>query len=144
MAAVKTPILRSTYSMKARSCLFAGFAGTRLHTRILSGAKTLVSSVRKFLVYTPVSVRHKRRSRIVSNATSKVAKRLGLDIEISETNKVPSPYVFYLKEDKGQVPVYCDLGKDWNEEKIYNAIRSVVYALSFLPEYDNLQLIRSG
>jgi len=55
-----------------------------------------------------------------------------LDIEVAKTNRVLSPYVFYVKGDEEEVPVYCDWGKDWNEERIYNSIRSVVYALSFL------------
>jgi len=141
-AGAKIPTSRCTYSTKERICRFVGVAGIILQTEILSGVEVLASERRKFLIYTPVSLRHNERSRIVSRATSRVAKRLGLTIEVAETNRVLSPYVFYVKGDEEEVPVYCDWGKDWNEERIYSSIRSVVYALSFLLEYDNLQSVR--
>lgn len=79
---------------------------------------------------------------VVGRAVSRVAERLGLEIEISKTSRVPSPYVFYLKRDMEDVPVYCDFGKDWDEDRVYNSIWSVVYALSFLPEFSILQSVR--
>ena len=103
----------------------------------------MYSKAGKFLIYVPNSPDRKKRLDMVSKAVSKVAVKLGAKIEISETDRVTSPYVFYLnKENAKEMPIYCDLGKDWDEEKIYNSIRSIVYALSFLPQFNSLQFIR--
>lgn len=139
---MRIPISRFTYFTRERSCRSAGVVGIRLRIKILSGVKELASDLRKFLIYAPVSLGCRRRLRVVRRAASKVAERLGLGIEVNETDRVRSTYVFYLEGDRGEVPVYCDLGKDWDEEKVYDSIRSIVYALSFLPEYTGLQLVR--
>lgn len=102
----------------------------------------LASSLGKFLIYAPASSGSRQRLGVVGRAVSRVANRLGLEIEISRTSRVPSPYVFYLNRGVEDVPVYCDFGKDWDEDRIYNSIRSVVYALSFLPEFSILQSVR--
>lgn len=113
-----------------------------MRTKILSGVKILTCNPRKFLIYTPASLGHRERLRTISRATSKIAEHLGLDIEVTESDGVRSPYVFYSERDKGEVPLYSDLGKDWDEWKIYDSIRSVVYALSLLPEYGYLEAVR--
>lgn len=116
----------------------------RLQTKILNGVKILASNVRKLLIRTPVSLGYGNRLRIVNGAASKIAEKLGLNVEVTDTDKVLSPYVFYMKGDAEAVPVYCDLGKDWDEERIYDSIRSVVYALSFLPQHEDLHPIRGS
>lgn len=118
------------------------FAGKRSPTKTLSGVKILASEIGKFHIYTPVSLRYRRRLGIVSRAASKLANRLGLDVEVTKTHNVLSLYVFYLSGDEEEVPLYCDLGKDWDEQRIYDSMRSVVYALSLLPEYGDLQPAR--
>jgi len=108
----------------------------------LSGVMVLASSLGKFLIYAPASLGRRERLNVVSRAVSRVAKRLGLEIEISETGRVPSPYVFYLNRGVEEVPVYCDFGKNWDEDRIYKSIWSIVYTLSFLPEFNVLQVAR--
>lgn len=102
----------------------------------------MLSNNGKFMVYTsPFSTRNGRLE-TVGRAVVKIAERLEADIEITQRRDVLSIFVYYENGGEEKIPVYCDWGKNWNEDDIYHAIRSVVYTLSFHPEYSVLQKIR--
>lgn len=102
----------------------------------------MLSTSGKFLIYTP-NLSNKKRLQVIGSAVSKIAETLRLEIEIAKKNKLLSTYVYYRGYyDKEEIPIYCDWGKNWNEEEIYDTIRSVMFALSFHPEHTTLQTIR--
>ncbi len=96
----------------------------------------------KFMVYASAFPGRSDRLKTVGRAVFRIADRLGADIEISQRRNVQSIFVYYRNGGKERIPVYCDWGKNWNEEDVYHSIWSVVYALSFHPEYSVLQTIR--
>jgi len=96
----------------------------------------------KFLIYTSRFSRQGERLKTVGRAVIKVAERLRADIEVSQRRDVLSIFVYYKNESKNAVPIYCDWGKSWSEEDVYHAIRSMIYTLSFHPDYTILQTIR--
>jgi hypothetical protein len=96
----------------------------------------------RFLIYTSRFARRGGRLKTVGHAVVRVAERLGANIEVYQRKDVLSIFVYYKDGGKEEIPVYCDWEKNWNEEDVYHAIRSVIYALSFHPEYAVLQTIR--
>jgi hypothetical protein len=134
-------ILRYTSSIKVIDYPSADPAGMRWQIRILSGVRIIFSSG-KFLIYASRFSRRRERLKTVGRAVVRVAERLGVDIEVYSRRNVLSIFVYYMNENNGEIPVYCDWGKTLNEEDVYHSIRSVVYALSFHPKYEVLQTIR--
>jgi len=104
----------------------------------------MASDIGKFIVYASAFPRQNDRLKTVGRAAVRIAERLGADIEISQRRDVLSVFVYYRNGGKERIPVYCDWGKNWNEEDVYHSIWSVVYALSFHPEYSVLQTIRKS
>lgn len=96
----------------------------------------------KFLIYTSRFSSQGNRLRVVGSAVAKVAKTLSLGVEVSSTKKILSVYVYYQNENGEEIPVYCDWGKNWGEEDVYNAIKNMMFVLSFHPEHASLQGIR--
>lgn len=83
-----------------------------------------------------------KRHKTVGRAVVRIAEMLGADIELSQRRNVLSVWVYYKNGGKEEIPLYCDWGKNWNEDDVYYAIRNVVYALSFHPEPAVLQPVR--
>jgi len=102
----------------------------------------MLSENGKFLVYAPPSSLRNERLKTISKAVVKIAEKLGAEVEITRRRDVLSIFVFYKNGGEEEIPVYCDWGKNWDEDDIYHSIRSVVYALSFHPRYSVLQKIR--
>jgi len=96
----------------------------------------------KLLIYTSRFLNQPNRLRVVGSAVVKVAKTLNLDVEVSSTKKILSVYVYYRSKDGEEIPVYCDWGKNWSEEDVHKAIRSMMFVLSFHPEHNRLRGIR--
>ena len=95
----------------------------------------------KFVIYTSRSSGRRKRLKTIGRAVVRVAERLGADIEVYQRKDVLSIFVYYKNGGEEKIPVYCDWGKNWDEEDVYHAIRSVIYALSFHPKYEVLQTV---
>ena len=97
----------------------------------------------KFLIYASGFRKQNERLKIVGSAVARVAENLHFNIEVLSKRQSLSIYVFYKNERDGEeIPVYCDWGKDWKEEDIYHAVKSVMFTLSFHPRYSILQAMR--
>ena len=102
----------------------------------------MISDNGKFVVYASAFPRRNERLRTVGRAVVRIAEKLGADVEISQKGNVLSVFVYYKNGGKEKIPVYCDWGKKWSEDEVYRSIWSLVYALSFHPEYSVLQTMR--
>jgi len=97
----------------------------------------------KFLIYASRFQKQNERLKIVGSAVARVAENLQFNIEVLSKKQALSIYVYYKNDMDGEeIPVYCDWGKDWKEEDIYHAVRSVMFTLSFHPRYSILQSMR--
>jgi hypothetical protein len=97
----------------------------------------------KFLIYASGFRKQNERLKIVGSAVAKVAENLHFNIEILSKRQSLSIYVYYKNGGDGEeIPVYCDWGKNWKEEDIYHAVKSVMFTLSFHPKYSILQTMR--
>jgi len=97
----------------------------------------------KFLIYASSFGKRNERLKIVGSAVARVAENLHFDIEVLSRRRSLSIYVYYKKEgDREEIPVYCDWGKDWKEEDVFHAVKSVMFTLSFHPRYSVLQSMR--
>jgi len=97
----------------------------------------------KFLIYASSFRKQSERLKIVGSAVARVAENLHFNIEVLSKRQSLSIYVYYKDGREGEeVPVYCDWGKDWKEEDVYHAVKSVMFTLSFHPRYSVLQPMR--
>ena len=102
----------------------------------------MFSSNGKFIIYTP-KLTGTKRLQIIGSAVTKIAETLKLKIIVTKKNKLLSTYVYYIgHHNNEEIPVYCDWGKNWSENEIYNTIKSVMFTLSFHPKYKILENIR--
>ena len=98
----------------------------------------MLSNNGRFLIY---ASNHHKRLRIVKPAVAKAAQTLKLRIELAQTKKLLPIYVYYRSGcSEEEIPVYCDWGKDGNEEEVYHAIKDIMFVLSFHPEHSELQV----
>lgn len=103
----------------------------------------MLSTNGKFLIYTPRFSTYRDRAKIVGSAVAKIAQMIKLEIEVARRTKLLSVYVYYRNSHNDEeIPVYCDWGKDWSEDDVSHAIKSVMFALSFHPKHSSLQAIR--
>lgn len=78
----------------------------------------------------------RRRLKTVSVAVEKTAKNLNLDVEFVTLKGRNAPiYVYYQNGDEEPVPLYCDRNQNENAERIYRALRGMMFVLSFHPRY---------
>lgn len=97
----------------------------------------------KFLIYASAFRNKSERLKVVGSAVARVAEALHSNIEVLSKRHSLSIYVYYKNERYGEeIPVYCDWGKEWKEEDVYQAVRSVMFTLSFHPRYSILQNMR--
>jgi len=97
----------------------------------------------KFLIYASGFRKQNERLKVVGAAVARVAETLHFNIEVLSKRQSLSIYVYYKNgQDGEEIPVYCDWGKDWKEEDIYHAVKSVMFTLSFHPRYSVLQAVR--
>lgn len=102
----------------------------------------MLSTNEKLLVYTPRFSTYYDRVKVVGSAVAKIAQRIKMEIEVASRTKLLSVYVYYRSRDDEEIPVYSDWGKNWNEEDVSHAIKSVMFALSFHPKHSSLRAIR--
>jgi len=95
----------------------------------------------KFMIYAS-NKPSLERLRIVGSAVAKVANSLKLETKVSPKRKLLSIYVYYKGDAGDEIPVYCDWGKNWNEEDVYRAIKNMMFVLSFHPRHSRLRAIR--
>jgi hypothetical protein len=97
----------------------------------------------RFLIYASGFQNRNERLKVVGSAVARVAENLHFDIEVLSKRRSLSIYVYYKNGMDGEeIPVYCDWGKDWKEEDVYHAVKSVMFTLSFHPRYSILQAMR--
>jgi len=97
----------------------------------------------KLLVYASSVASCRRRLKSVSAAVEKTAKRLSLDVEIvALKDKVAPIFVYYKNGDEEPVPLYCDKNQTPTIENVCNALRGMMFVLSFHPKYPALRKIR--
>ncbi len=97
----------------------------------------------KLLVYASNGASRRRRLKSISEAAGKTAKKLKLDLEIiTLKNQASAIYVYYKNGDEEPVPLYCDKNQNPSVENVCNALRSMMFVLSFHPKYSALKKIR--
>ena len=85
-----------------------------------------------------------QRLESVKNAAKETAKRFNLDFEVVRFDRMSSPiYVYYEENDCHEpIPLYCDEGKISDLEEIRNALRRMMFVLSFHPKHSALAQMR--
>lgn len=105
--------------------------------------KQMLPTNGKFLIYTPRLSHHRNRAEVVGSAVAKVASRIEMEMEVARRAQLLSVYVYYRNgQDAEEIPIYCDWGKDWSENDVCHAIKSVMFALSFHPKHASLRAVR--
>lgn len=97
----------------------------------------------KLLVYASNLKLSGKRLQSVSVAAEKIAELLKLPMEVVTFREDFSPiYVYYKNGDDEPVPIYCDKGREFDMQAIYEALRNMVFVLSFHPKHSALKPIR--
>lgn len=97
----------------------------------------------KLLVYASNLKLSGKRLQSVSVAAEKIAELLKLPMEVVTFREEFSPiYVYYKNGDDEPVPIYCDKGREFDMQVIYEALRNMVFVLSFHPKHSALKSIR--
>ncbi|MGQ9507075.1 MAG: hypothetical protein ACUVTB_04345 [Candidatus Bathycorpusculaceae bacterium] len=97
----------------------------------------------KLIVYASNSTFHEERIKFIKAAAEKMAKVLKAKFEvITLREKFTSIYVYYKNGNEEPVPIYCDKDGKTDEREIYNALRNMIFVLSFHPKYSALRRIR--
>ena len=96
------------------------------------------------MVYASTGLPSKKRLESVRNATKATAKRLNLDFEMIRFNQASSPIYVYYEGNAGEepIPLYCDEGKMSGLEEISDALRKMMFVLSFHPKHLVLRQMR--
>ncbi|MCS7096042.1 MAG: hypothetical protein N3F10_03540 [Candidatus Bathyarchaeota archaeon] len=90
----------------------------------------------RLMVYFSRPICGSRRFRTVSAAVEKTAKDLNLDVEFITLKGKNAPiYVYYQNGNEEPVPLYCDKNQNDSAERIYGALRGMMFVLSFHPRY---------
>ena len=98
----------------------------------------------KLMVYASTGLPSRERLESVRNAAKMTAKRLNLDFEMVRFERSTTPiYVYYENSDGEPIPLYCDEGKSSGLEEISNALRHMMFVLSFHPKHPALAQMRS-
>jgi hypothetical protein len=99
----------------------------------------------KLIVYASSGSQSRTRFESVQQAAKETAKRLNLDFEIIRFKRSALPiYVYYEENINGEpIPIYCDEGKISGLEEICNAMRNMMFVLSFHPKHPSLAQMRN-
>ncbi|MDH7477801.1 MAG: hypothetical protein QHH17_05410, partial [Candidatus Bathyarchaeota archaeon] len=93
----------------------------------------------KLMVYASNSTSHEKRMRFIRAAAERMAKVLKVNFEVVTLRESSTPiYVYYKNGDEEPIPIYCDKDGKANEGEIYNALRNMIFVLSFHPKYSGL------
>ncbi|MGB9778103.1 MAG: hypothetical protein ACPLW8_01750 [Candidatus Bathyarchaeales archaeon] len=97
----------------------------------------------KLMIYASNSTFNEKRIRFIRAAAEKMAKVLKANFEVVTLGEKFTPiYVYYKNGEEEPVPIYCDKDGKANEKEIYNALRNMIFVLSFHPKYSGLRRIR--
>jgi roadblock/LC7 domain-containing protein len=97
----------------------------------------------KLMVYASSFTSEEKRMRFIRVAAEKMAKVLKVNFEVVTLKEKFTPiYVYYKNGDEEPVPIYCDKDGKADEREIYNALRNMIFVLSFHPKYSGLRRIR--
>lgn len=97
----------------------------------------------KLLVYASNRVSRGRRLKSVSMAAEKMAELLRLDLEIVTFKEEFAPiYVYYKKGDEDPIPIYCHKRGESDMQEVYEALRNMMFVLSFHPRHSALKQMR--
>ena len=96
------------------------------------------------MVYASTGLPSKERLDSVRNAAKETAKQLNLNFEMIRFDRDSSTIYVYYEEGDGEepVPLYCDEGKASGLHEISNALRNMMFVLSFHPKHLALRQIR--
>ncbi len=96
------------------------------------------------MVYASTGIPSRKRLDSVRDAAKETAKRLNLDFEVVRFERAASPIYVYYEETGGDdpIPLYCDEGKISGLEEISNALRNMMFVLSFHPKHTALRQLR--
>ncbi len=95
------------------------------------------------MVYTSNLELSEKRLQSVSVAAEKIANLLKLPMEVvTFRGKFDPIYVYYKNGDDEPIPIYCDKGRKTGIQKIYKALRNMIFVLSFHPKCSALKHIR--
>ena len=98
----------------------------------------------KLMVYASTGLPSRDRLDSVRDAAKATAKRLNLDFEMVRFERASTPiYVYYEENDGEPIPLYCDEGKASGLQEISNALRQMMFVLSFHPKHLALAQMRS-
>jgi len=98
----------------------------------------------KLIVYAPTRLQSRNRFDSVQQAVKETAEQLKLDFEVVQFERSTlSIYVYYEENAEGEpIPIYCDEGKISDLEEICNAMRNMMFVLSFHPKHSALAQVR--
>jgi hypothetical protein len=97
----------------------------------------------KLLVYASSGMSEGERLKSVSVAAEKMAKELRLDVEVVTFEEQFTPiYIYYKNAEEEPIPLYCDKGGESTMQEIYDALRKMMFVLSFHPKHSALKQIR--
>jgi len=97
----------------------------------------------KLLVYASSFASREKRLKSVNLAAEKIANLLKLSVEVVALKEEFTPiYVYYENGDGEPIPLYCNKCEESNPEKIYDALRNMMFVLSFHPKHSALRRIR--
>lgn len=98
-------------------------------------------SVGELFVY--ASCFSQKRMKPVSMAAEKMAKLLKLNFEIKTFRKNFTPiYVYYKTGDEEPIPIYCSNNGQSRMDEVCEALRNMMFVLSFHPKHRALRRIR--
>jgi hypothetical protein len=97
----------------------------------------------KLLVYASRFINREARMKSVNVATEKMGKLFRLDVErVKADENSALIYVYYKNGDEEPIPIYCNKGEESDMQDIYNALRNMIFVLSFHPRHAALKRIR--
>jgi hypothetical protein len=97
----------------------------------------------KLLVYASSFASREARLKPVSMAAEKMAMLLKMDVEVKVIRKrFTSIYVYYKHGDEEPIPIYCNNGRESDAQKVYMALRNMMFVLSFHPKHSALKQAR--
>ncbi|MDH7563997.1 MAG: hypothetical protein QHH24_03820 [Candidatus Bathyarchaeota archaeon] len=97
----------------------------------------------KLLIYVSSFASREKRLKPVSLAAEKVAKLMKLKVDVvTFRKKFRSIYVYYKSGEEDPVPLYCNNEERSNIDDVYEALRKMMFVLSFHPKYTALKSLR--
>lgn len=104
----------------------------------------LESSDGKLLVYASSTMSDGDRFKCISVAAEKMAKLLRLGLEVVTFQEEFTPiYVYYKSGEEEPIPIYCNKGGEPGRREIGEALKNMMFVLSFHPKHPALKQRRA-